>query len=378
MSDQTHYYQHSSTRGFDPITFAGGLILLLFLGIVGYNVVQGNRSEAIAPNNIANEVVAQIEPQLENDLVALATITPTPPPTETKSPTLTPTQTNTPIPTATATATHTPIPTATKLPTEAPTAEPLTQTSINSAPKPTATPLLPTPTANQSPIRVPILMYHYASDPPPGSDRIRTDLSVGPAAFREQLQWFSDNGFTTITLYDLSLALAGQQQLPPNSVVLTFDDGHRDQYTYAFPLLQEYGMVATFFIITDLPDEWNDLYMTWPMIEEMAAAGMDMEVHTRSHPDLANKTWEYVYDELGPSLITLWEHTGRRPRFVSYPGGSYDDIVLDVVDHLDMWGAVTTEWGLQHEWENRYTLERIRIRNSTRLHTFRSYIYWEP
>src|SRR5690606_25622232 len=82
---------------------------------------------------------------------------------------------------------------------------------------------LPTPANGlTATVNVPILMYHYISAPPEDAAKYREDLSVTPQAFREQLQYLADNGYTTIDLYDLILAVTRQQALPPKPVILTF------------------------------------------------------------------------------------------------------------------------------------------------------------
>ena len=242
-------------------------------------------------------------------------------------------------------------------------------TVIASSPEITL-PLLPSPQADTIPQKVPILMYHYLSDPPADADIYRHDLSVSPQAFREQLTYLRDNGFVTIDFDDLSQAMRGNQPLPPRRVLLTFDDGHRDHYTNAFPLLKEFGMKATFFIITDLAETWNDNHLTWPMIEEMSQAGLRMEIHTKSHFNLGGKSRKFIWDEIEGSQKLLTQHIGYQPRYLAYPGGSYDEQVLGIVRELDLSAAVTTRWGWDHSYEKRYTMPRLRIRNTTSIKVF--------
>jgi peptidoglycan/xylan/chitin deacetylase (PgdA/CDA1 family) len=232
-------------------------------------------------------------------------------------------------------------------------------------------PPLPTPQPGGAyAARVPILMYHYVSDPPEDADIYRTDLSVSPAEFRKQLAYLQDAGFTTIDLYDLARALANQAPLPDRPIVLTFDDGYRDNYINAFPILKEYGMHGTFFIVTDFVTSENEGYMTWQMVEEMARAGMRMEIHTRWHPTLVEQEPEFVVDQIVGAQQALAAHIDHVPRFLAYPGGSYDDDVLDIVKGLDLWGAVTTKWGSYHEYRNRYEMKRMRMRYTTTLPVF--------
>ena len=66
---------------------------------------------------------------------------------------------------------------------------------------------LPTPDGTSRMLGVPILMYHYISVPPLGADAVRQDLSVSPEHFEEQLRYLREQGYVSITLHDLLLAM---------------------------------------------------------------------------------------------------------------------------------------------------------------------------
>ncbi|HUW14255.1 MAG TPA: hypothetical protein VM537_31320, partial [Anaerolineae bacterium] len=131
----------------------------------------------------------------------LPTVTPSPTTTATDSPTPSPTVT----PTATATASPTPSPTASPTATSTATSTPSATPTPTATPSPAATSTPaptpgPTPDGQRRQVRVPILMYHYISSPPPGADAIRLDLSVSPARFASHLQALKDAGYQSITL----------------------------------------------------------------------------------------------------------------------------------------------------------------------------------
>jgi peptidoglycan/xylan/chitin deacetylase (PgdA/CDA1 family) len=215
-------------------------------------------------------------------------------------------------------------------------------------------------------IRVPVLMYHYISVPPPDADPYRLDLSVTPDQFATQLAWLRNNGYTAITLDDLYMALMYGAPLPPRPVILTFDDGYADAYDHAFRLLQAFDMVGTFFVITDRLDFEQPGYLTWDQAREMAAAGMAIQSHTRSHPDLTEEC-DYacmVWQILG-SVETIEAQIGQRPRFFCYPGGRYDDAVLTVLDQVGIVAAVTTQSGTLHTSDRPLELRRARMRGTT-------------
>jgi len=236
------------------------------------------------------------------------------------------------------------------------------------APGGPVTQALPTPSGTYSwTLMVPILMYHYISAPPADADVYRIDLSVTPDNFRAQLAWLRDNGYTAIDYYDLTMAIVGYSELPEKPVLLTFDDGYLDNYTNAFPLLQEYGFKGTFFVITEFIDSGREGYMTWPMIEEMARAGHRIESHSRTHPDLTEKDRDGLIWELLGSQQTIAAHIGYTPRYFCYPGGDYNEQTIALLRELDFWGAVTTANDTWHGFNERFEWGRLRIRNDTTL-----------
>jgi peptidoglycan/xylan/chitin deacetylase (PgdA/CDA1 family) len=251
-----------------------------------------------------------------------------------------------------------------------------TQTAAASPPtpeiafQPTTEPM-PTPSGVYSwTLKVPILMYHYISTPPEDADIYRTDLSVTPEQFREQMAFLQANGYTTVDLYDLSQAIVSQEELPEKPIILTFDDGYLDNYEHAYPILKEFGYGGTFFVVTEFIDTQREGYMTWPMIEEMSRNGMRMESHSRTHPDLRGMSRERLIWEILGSQETLAAHIGYKPRYFCYPGGWYDEATIEMLRELDFWGATTTQNGSWHGFDERFEWRRIRMRNSTTLGEF--------
>lgn len=258
-----------------------------------------------------------------------------------------------PMPTATATGTPTSTPTRTLTPT--PTATPSPQA---------------TPDGQPRQARVPILMYHYVSDPPAGADAYRLDLSVDPQQFEAQLAHLQAAGYESITLGDLVRHLAAGEPLPPRPVVLTFDDGYVDNYLYAFPLLRQYGFRGTFFVVTRFLDEGRPGYLSWEQAGLMQAAGMDIEAHGVSHESLRRQSHEYLEREILGSRQAIEAHLQKPVRFFAYPFGHYDQQAIEVLRAGGYWGAVTTEAGVLHSSAAPFTLKRVRVHGGQGLDKF--------
>ncbi|MEO0563377.1 MAG: polysaccharide deacetylase family protein, partial [Chloroflexota bacterium] len=194
-------------------------------------------------------------------------------------------------------------------------------------------------------VNVPILMYHYVGDTPADADIYRVDLTVSAERFRDHIEYLATGGYTTISFYDLDEALNSGTPLPEKPVILTFDDGHIDHYEAVFPVLQEFNMTGTFFLVTGRMDAADPAYVTWEHVTEMAEAGMSMEAHTKNHPDLRERPQDFLTYEILGSVESIEAYTGQRPRVFAYPGGRYDAAAVAVLSSTEILHAVTTEFG---------------------------------
>lgn len=98
-----------------------------------------------------------------------------------------------------------------------------------------------------------IIMYHSFSES-------KKDGYVSTQNFEWQLQTIKRN-FTPMSLIDLAKAYESKKPVPKNAVVITIDDGYRNVYDCAFPLLKKYQIPATFFVTTNFIDKIDWL---WP------------------------------------------------------------------------------------------------------------------
>lgn len=274
---------------------------------------------------------------------------PTPTATETATPTFTPTSTNTPTSTPTYTPTFTPTPT-----------RPLT-------------PML-TRNPSQRVYRIPILMYHYISVPPPDADKYRLDLSVTPANFDAQMEYLASEGYHPVRLSDVAEFLRNGKPLPLNPIVITFDDGYADNHQYALPILKKYKFPATFFIITQIVDDKKPGYMNWNQIEDLAIEGMEIGSHSMTHPDLKDKPRAFQSGEIVGSKLAIESRIGTPVKTFSFPAGKYDAQTLQLLRSAGYLAAVTTDpQGAQQSVDRIFELQRIRVRGSFSVNDF---AYW--
>lgn len=90
-----------------------------------------------------------------------------------------------------------------------------------------------------------IVMYHYTRDLK--HSRYPEIKGLEVALFREQIEFLKTN-FQIVTMEEVIAACFREIDLPEKAMLLTFDDGYIDNYTFAFPILEEFGLQGSFFI----------------------------------------------------------------------------------------------------------------------------------
>jgi peptidoglycan/xylan/chitin deacetylase (PgdA/CDA1 family) len=172
--------------------------------------------------------------------------------------------------------------------------------------------------------RVPILMYHSISDEPEAGVRPYYRLTTHPRRFAEQMQWLNQRGYWGVSL-ELALAMLadGEADNWP-LVVITFDDGYRDFYTEAWPVLQRHSFAATVFLPTALVGSQRKSFrgrecLTWSEVRDLHAQGVRFGSHTVSHPKLHELPWNRIEDELRFSRQSLEQELGEKIYSFAYP-----------------------------------------------------------
>jgi peptidoglycan/xylan/chitin deacetylase (PgdA/CDA1 family) len=202
-------------------------------------------------------------------------------------------------------------------------------------------------------VDIPILVYHHVvPDHSPGV------LYVTPDGFEQQLKYLRDNDYQSVSFTDLADCLEYGAPLPERPVILSFDDGWENQFAHAFPLLQQYGFTATFYVVTNYLDHQN--FMTVDQLRTLMAAGMTIGAHTRSHPPLASiGSPQRLKDEIAGSKIWLEQQLGVAIDTFAYPYGSYTASVAAVVKETGYRTARTVDTGTHTAADNLETLPGI-------------------
>ena len=213
----------------------------------------------------------------------------------------------------------------------------------------------------------PILMYHSIHPSHP--------LAVRPTAFTEQIAYLVEN-YRVVSL-PAYIEAVGNGSLLPGMAAVTFDDGYRDNYEYAFPVLQKYNCPATIFITSGFIEAKNPLKfgqqaylypdllpLSWKELRAMEPLVM-IGAHTHSHIQITGVTEAVLERELLANVASLKENLGVIPRIFAYPWGQPGDYLGSGCDLIKKFfqGAVTTVFGAGNHrvGGDRYQLRRVAI-----------------
>ena len=164
------------------------------------------------------------------------------------------------------------------------------------------------------------LMYHHIS-PKDTPEKQQDPFTISPQMLERQLLFLKQNGYTTISEKDILHAYKTGKTTIKKPVLLTFDDGYADNYTYLFPLLKKYNVAALIFLITD--NIGKDGYLSQTQIAEMKQSGLvSFGSHTCAHRRLRRLTDDEILYEVTQSKRVLEEKLGDKIYSFCYPFGA--------------------------------------------------------
>ncbi|MBL4984417.1 polysaccharide deacetylase family protein [Bacillus safensis] len=203
----------------------------------------------------------------------------------------------------------------------------------------------------KEPVELPILMYHSISS--------GNSLRVPKSEFASHMKWLKENDYVTLSPEEAYQVLTTNSIPSEKYVLITFDDGYTHNYTKAFPILKQYGMKATIFMIEQSIGRPN--HLTDEQMDEMMAHGISIESHTIHHLELNRLSKQQQEEELKGSKTFFDQRFSQRTRMVSYPVGRYNEETLKLAKEAGYQMAVTTEPGHAKKEQGMMSLHRVRI-----------------
>lgn len=204
----------------------------------------------------------------------------------------------------------------------------------------------PEPLPQVGAVRVPIFIYHSVRPHILNEAKAQDTYDVTPELFERELKYLKDNGYSVISLDALAGFLESGVKPPEKSVILTLDDGWRNQYKYAFPLLKKYGFTATFFVYTNAIGIKH--FLTWNDILDMDKNGMTIGSHSVSHPSFIGMPLADIKTEVTESKKILEEKLGKPILNFASPFGYSNPDIVALVKEAGYKTARTTYKGVYH------------------------------
>ena len=216
----------------------------------------------------------------------------------------------------------------------------------------------------------PILMYHHVSHAPPRGTKSRY-MFVSPSRFRSQMRALKLLGYVGCSMADLGDYLTGRKK--GRAVGITFDDGYRNVFTDALPVLEEFGFTSTTYFVSGQIDGFNAWNvgrmphapcMSRSELRQWADRGQEVGAHTVDHARLGTLEEGEARRQIADSKRQLEDMTGRAVSAFSYPFGSLNDRVVEVVRESGFASATTTVSARATGSEDPMRLPRFTVRRT--------------
>lgn len=210
------------------------------------------------------------------------------------------------------------------------------------------------------------LFYHRVADEHPN------DWTISTERFQKQISWVKER-FEIVTLQEAQLRI-GAENNDRSTVCITFDDGYADNCTTAVPWLLEQGIPFTYFVTTNHVESGDpfahDVKAGQPLapntaeqIRGMAAAGVEIGAHTRTHADLGQLTEEQaIYEEVVGSKRDLEELLDQPVRYFAFPFGMPENMstaAFRIAFQAGLWGVCSAYGGYNLPGDDAFHVQRI-------------------
>ncbi len=205
--------------------------------------------------------------------------------------------------------------------------------------------------------QVPIITYHSVA---PASAQPLNNVRL--QQFEKQMAYIKKHGYKVLRLDDFIADLKAGKSPDHKSVVITFDDGYKDNFTAAYPVLKKNGFPFTIFV--EVGNIGSPNRFTWEDAREMSAHGVDIESHLMTGAYLPDLPYKERVFQLKESKRLLEVELKRPVYFLAYPIGGFDDEGKMLVRDLGYKAAFTTNRGKDRKAKDLYELKRIRIKDS--------------
>ena len=238
---------------------------------------------------------------------------------------------------------------------------------------------------------LPVLTWHHILRDEENTRFRHTSTTTSVRAFTNQMTWLRDQGYTTLSMYQLEGYVRNRINLPARAVVITFDDGLKSVSRYAWPILRQYGFKATAFIISSRikakPQKWDAKTLQFMSVSELNSIRdvFDVQSHTHFlhrvdaslHPILLSRSYHNILFDFKRSRRSLAQFNPH-VLYLAYPFGGYDDKAVQAANDAGFHLAVTTVRGKVKPGDNPFLLKRLYVLRTDSLETMSRLISNQP
>ena len=235
---------------------------------------------------------------------------------------------------------------------------------------------------NEPPERIPVLNYHsIMSQEFYYPINVNNPWILSEEAFCRQMRFLYENNFTTLTAQQLKDFLFHGGTLPPNPVILTFDDGYLDNYLFAAPILRQFGFTGMMFLITSAFPETTPQMTAFPIqfmslteinaskdVFQFGSHTHDMHRNINNRPALRVESVANIRVDIRKSF----DNAPMTFKGFAYPFGAYSDAAISALKEEGVQFAFSTRWGTIYRDTNPFLLPRFCVTSEWTMEFFES------
>jgi peptidoglycan/xylan/chitin deacetylase (PgdA/CDA1 family) len=222
---------------------------------------------------------------------------------------------------------------------------------------------------------LPILMYHSISDEPEENVSPYYRTATSPKVFTAHMTLLRSRGYEVLSLQTGLEKFRRGNSPDAKLAVITFDDGYRDFYTAALPVLRQYKFGATVFLPTAYIGQQSRDFkgracMTWDEVRESQKSGIEFGSHTVNHLKLYGLGLPQIRAELKESKAVIEDELGGPVRSFAYPYAfpsadrAFVKVFMETLEETGYDCNVTTKIGLAKKNDDPFTLKRLPVNSA--------------